>query len=100
MRLGLSVGNRGQVLDLLLAHAADVAFGGRPPADERLRAHAFRPNELVLITAADDPLAAGTTVAPAQLGGRTVDEALETGIDPRAVWRAVCEEYDVPPARR
>jgi len=36
----------------------------------------------------------------AQLGGRTVDEALEAGIDPRAVWRAVCEEYDVPPARR
>jgi LysR family transcriptional regulator, low CO2-responsive transcriptional regulator len=71
VRLGLSVGNRGQVLDLLLAHAADVAFGGRPPADERLRAHAFRPNELVLITAADDPLAAGAAVAPAQLGGRT-----------------------------
>ena len=36
----------------------------------------------------------------AQLGGRTVDEALETGIDPRAVWRAVCEVYDVPSARR
>ena len=36
----------------------------------------------------------------AQLGGRTVDEALEAGIDPREVWRAVCEEYDVPPARR
>jgi DNA-binding transcriptional LysR family regulator len=71
VRLGLSVGNRGQVLDLLLAHAADVAFGGRPPADERLHAHAFRPNELVLITAADDPLAAGGAVAPASLDGRT-----------------------------
>jgi hypothetical protein len=36
----------------------------------------------------------------AQLGGRTVEQALEFGIDAREVWRAVCEVYDVPPARR
>jgi hypothetical protein len=36
----------------------------------------------------------------AELGGRTVEEALEAGIDPREVWLAVCEAYDVPPARR
>ena len=36
----------------------------------------------------------------AQLGGRTVEQALEFGIDPREVWKAVCEVYDVPPARR
>ena len=36
----------------------------------------------------------------AALGGRTVEEALEAGIEPREVWRAVCEAYDVPPARR
>jgi hypothetical protein len=36
----------------------------------------------------------------AQLGGRTVEEALEAGIDPREVWQAVCEVYDVPAARR
>ena len=36
----------------------------------------------------------------AQLGGRTVEEALEAGIDPREAWLAVCEEYDLPPARR
>ena len=35
-----------------------------------------------------------------ELGGRTVDEALEAGIDPREVWKAVCDAYDVPPARR
>ena len=35
-----------------------------------------------------------------QLGGRTVEEALEAAIEPREVWLAVCEEYDVPPARR
>jgi hypothetical protein len=36
----------------------------------------------------------------AELGGRTVEEALETGVEPRDVWIAVCNAYDVPPARR
>ncbi len=36
----------------------------------------------------------------ADLGGRTVEQALEAGVDPRRVWRAVCEAYEVPPARR
>lgn len=36
----------------------------------------------------------------ADLGGRTVEEALEAGIDPRKVWLAVCDAYDVPPVRR
>lgn len=35
-----------------------------------------------------------------ELGGRTVEEALEAGIEPREVWKVVCEAYDVPPARR
>lgn len=35
-----------------------------------------------------------------QLGGRTVEQALEAGIEPREVWRAVCEGYDVPRSRR
>jgi hypothetical protein len=36
----------------------------------------------------------------AELGGLTVEQALEKGIEPREVWRAVCEAYDVPRARR
>jgi hypothetical protein len=36
----------------------------------------------------------------ADLGDRTVEEALEAGIDPRRVWRAVCDVYEVPPRRR
>ena len=36
----------------------------------------------------------------ADLGGRTVEEALEAGVDPRRVWRAVCDAYEVPRARR
>jgi hypothetical protein len=29
-----------------------------------------------------------------------VEQALEAGIDPREVWLAVCNAYDVPPSRR
>jgi hypothetical protein len=36
----------------------------------------------------------------AELGDRTVEQALEAGISPRKVWRVVCEVYEVPAARR
>lgn len=32
----------------------------------------------------------------AGLGGRTVDQALAAGENPKTVWRAVCEAFDVP----
>jgi LysR family transcriptional regulator, low CO2-responsive transcriptional regulator len=67
--LTLSVGNRGQVWEMVLQHEADVGFGGRPPRDERLEAHGFRDNALVLIAAADDPLVGGP-VASDELRGR------------------------------
>lgn len=31
-----------------------------------------------------------------RLGGRTVDQALEAGIDAKVVWAAVCAGFDVP----
>ena len=34
------------------------------------------------------------------LDGRTVEQALEAGVEPREVWRAVCAEFEVPPERR
>jgi hypothetical protein len=30
------------------------------------------------------------------LGGRTVDQALEEGEDPKRVWVAVCDAFEVP----
>lgn len=30
------------------------------------------------------------------LGGRTAAEAIEDGVDPRDVWRALCVDFDVP----
>lgn len=34
------------------------------------------------------------------VGGRTADEAIAAGTAPRAVWLAMCEQMQVPPARR
>jgi hypothetical protein len=34
------------------------------------------------------------------LGGRTVDEALGAGMDPKRVWLAICEAFEVPAERR
>jgi hypothetical protein len=36
----------------------------------------------------------------AALGGRTVDQALDAGLSPKTIWRAVCDDFDVPPERR
>ncbi len=30
------------------------------------------------------------------MGGRTGAQAIEAGVDPRDVWRALCAEFDVP----
>jgi hypothetical protein len=35
-----------------------------------------------------------------ELGGRTVNEALEAGWDAKAVWRTVCAVMDVPAEKR
>lgn len=36
----------------------------------------------------------------AVLGGRTAQQALDAGADPRDVWSALCEEMGVPTERR
>lgn len=36
----------------------------------------------------------------ADLDGRTVEQAVEAGVDLRRIWRAVCDAYEVPAARR
>ncbi|MCV7067292.1 DUF3046 domain-containing protein [Mycolicibacterium houstonense] len=32
----------------------------------------------------------------AALDGRTAAQAIEDGVEPRAVWRALCADFDVP----
>ncbi len=66
----LAVGNREQVLDLVLDHRADVAIGGRPPRDPRVQATPIMPNDFVLITSPDDVHATGGNVDSSELERR------------------------------
>jgi DNA-binding transcriptional LysR family regulator len=66
----LAVGNREQVLDMVLDHRADVAIGGRPPRDPRVQATPILSNDFVLITAPDDPNATGGPVDTGELERR------------------------------
>ncbi len=68
--LTLAVGNREQVLDLVLDHRADVAIGGRPPRDPRVQSTPILANDFVLITAPDDTHANGVAIDPAELERR------------------------------
>jgi len=71
LELVLDVGNRAAVLEALLDHRADVAIAGQPPSDGRLEALPLMDNEIVLVTAPDDPLAGGEPASAGQLDGRT-----------------------------
>ena len=68
--LALVVGNRQDVLEQVLGHTADVAIMGKPPRDERLVSQAFMENEIVCITAPDDPAVAGGPIDSSGLGER------------------------------
>ena len=71
VELTLDVGNRPYVFDRVLRHASDVAISGTPPADDRLLAEPLMDNEIVCITAPDDPAAADRPLAADELAGRT-----------------------------
>lgn len=70
IRLTLDVGNREAVFTRVLAHAADVAISGTPPADDRLHAEPLRNNDIVCITAPDDPSVDEGPLEAADLAGR------------------------------
>lgn len=69
--LTLEVANRATLFERLLHHEADVGIAGRPPRDERIEGRPFMRNEIVLITAADDPLARARSVKVGLLADRT-----------------------------
>ena len=70
IELNLAVGNREDVLERVLSHAADVAISGKPPSDDRLVAEPLIDNEIACITAPDDPAAGRAPVEAAELAGR------------------------------
>ncbi len=36
----------------------------------------------------------------AELGGRTAEQALADGVEPKLIWQAICRAFDVPEHRR
>jgi LysR family transcriptional regulator, low CO2-responsive transcriptional regulator len=70
INLTLVVGNRQDVLDRVLGHSADLAITGKPPGDDRLLAEPFMDNEIVCITAPDDPAASAATSMAAGVSDR------------------------------
>jgi LysR family transcriptional regulator, low CO2-responsive transcriptional regulator len=70
LTLTLDVGNRERVFREVASHRADVAIGGRPPADGQLSGRAFLDNPILLITAPGDPLARRRSVPVEELGAR------------------------------
>jgi DNA-binding transcriptional LysR family regulator len=70
LTLTVEVGNRERVFRKVANHQADVAIGGRPPADGQLIGKPFMKNPILLITAPDDPLAQRGTVHVSELGQR------------------------------
>jgi DNA-binding transcriptional LysR family regulator len=69
IELTLEVANREAVLDRVLSHSVDVAISGKPPAGERLLAEPIEDNEIVCITAPDDPAAANGALGAGELEG-------------------------------
>jgi DNA-binding transcriptional LysR family regulator len=70
IELTLDVGNRQDILDRVCAHTVDVAISGKPPSDERLLAEPLTSNEIVCITAPDDPAVAREPIAAIELADR------------------------------
>jgi LysR family transcriptional regulator, low CO2-responsive transcriptional regulator len=84
--VSLDIGNRETVFGRLAEHAVDVAITGRVP--DRFHGERFADNEIVLITAADDPLARRRWVAIEELADRPW-LVREQG----SGTRTMCEEY-------
>jgi len=63
----LEVGNRALILERLLAREADLAVGGRPPAEGSLHGRGFLANDLVIVAAPDHPLAGRSNIDPGRL---------------------------------
>lgn len=70
LTLTVEVGNREAVFRKVASHEADVAIGGRPPADGQLIGKPFMKNPILLITAPDDPLAQRGSVRVSKAGQR------------------------------
>jgi DNA-binding transcriptional LysR family regulator len=96
IKLALEVANRATLFERVREHDVDVAIAGRPPEDERIEGRAFLPNEIVLITAPDDPLATGRPARPEMLADRVWLQR-EPGSGTRELLNEFLADHDLRP---
>lgn len=87
LSFSIRIDNSDQVLRQVLTDAADVGVMARATTDERVHSIMLRQDRLVLLVAADDPLARRKRVALASLGGRDL-VVRERGSITREVFEA------------
>jgi LysR family transcriptional regulator, low CO2-responsive transcriptional regulator len=92
----LSVDNRAGVFASVREHRADVAIGGRPPGDGGLVGTPFLDNEIVAVTAPDDPLA-GEAQVPIQALAERPWLLRERGSGTRAMVEDYLAEHGLAP---
>ena len=95
--LSVHVGNRQDVFDRLRTHQSDLAIGGRPPG-KGVVGEPFLANPIVIITAADDPLAARRSVPIEELARRPW-LMREEGSGTRTMTEDFLAGHDVRPAQ-
>jgi len=96
--VSVDVGNRERVFERLRTHRSDVAIGGRPPGDG-IVGERFLDNPIVVITAADDPLAKARRIPVEQLGSRPW-LLREEGSGTRSMTEEFLASHDLrPPVR-
>lgn len=90
----LLIDNRESVSQLLSRNEVDVAIMGRPPADFDAAAEAFAPHPLVIIAAADHPLAKKKQVRATELAGETLI-VRESGSGTRSAMEGYLSDHGV-----
>lgn len=71
VQIWMEVANRVSIFEYLHTRQADLAIGGRPPAETRIIGEPFLENRLVIVSAPDHHLATNRTVEPAMLANET-----------------------------
>lgn len=96
IELNLSVNNRETVVRQLADNEIDLAIMGKPPHEFTTVSEAFADHPLVIVAAADHPLAGRKQVTPAQLGEETF-LIRESGSGTRATMERYFADVGITP---
>ncbi|MGH9269406.1 MAG: LysR substrate-binding domain-containing protein, partial [Acidimicrobiales bacterium] len=97
VEVGLEVGNRSRVWDLLEHREVDLAIGGRPPANGRFVTLATRPNVLVVVVPPAGPAGGRPTPLNEEQLGNRVWLLREPGSGTRATVEELFEALGIAP---